>query len=161
MVPFMFSPAGTPTPKAYVSAISVQLLCELKFWTPTVPFGLSRSFAHIVTLFEQGDPAFQWDYVVSTAGNQNGLLTSPCLPSPSSMLISPTALNRLTTMSPSASDGVAGDMLNQDYMAQFTAEFAWNVIDICDMCTHIRCRVPSQFDFSKDLDLGIWSRLLL
>lgn len=88
MVPFMFSPAGTPTPKAY------------------------------------GDPAFQWDYVVSTAGNQNGLLNSPCLPSPSSMLISPTALNRLTTMSPSASDGVAGDMLNQDYMAQFTAEFA-------------------------------------
>ena len=52
----------------------------------------------------QGDSSLQWDYVVSSVGggNQN-VLISPSLPSPSSMLVSPTAMNRLTNFSPAGS----------------------------------------------------------
>lgn len=66
------------------------------------------------------DSSLQWDYVVSTvgSGNQNGLM-SPCLPSPSSMLVSPTALNRLTGLvSPAGS--LAGDIITHADMAHFT-----------------------------------------
>lgn len=86
---------------------TAQILAQSDIPFQFSPAGTPKSF---------GDSSLQWEYVVSTvgAGNQHGLM-SPCLPSPSSMLVSPTALNRLTALSPSGiHNTLVGDLMNTD-----------------------------------------------